>query len=794
MRAKGWFEMLTHPNHFVMSIFAINAISLMKKMTGIKNLCFPLLSIFLYTTLATEASAQNLPFQKSSVIPGFHFGDVLVNEEGDIKGITYTPPYTSTTPKMVFFDVYESSDTFSAIEIYPPQIGSILFSFFDKGEYQHSSINILQNIISSTGPLFIHYDTQNNSVWGKTGSTYTNWGSFTTDIYGNTLLLFTKWNSYGKINLYYLDPEGSTIWEKGIWFSKPELGSFRIKPLDVVFDAETNSFFVLGAFITLNDTQGDRSFILQIHNNGDIGNHIITGAVDFKEIKINGNDLFLIGKAKDSTGITGNDYNAITARFKTDLSSVWTKIFYGEAFEYYRASLQILNNGSIVLGYSTTGFFPAVLANLDTDGNILSLKGYPFFNPEIEVLSNGSLLLASYKQITPEGELSTYMTITQTDSLGQLDNCPIYPACLQNMPYNLYLESFLITLDTADSLIDVELVTEPSALIFQDVCQDIQAPSPFFSIPDTICIGQTIQTEGTENALASKIQWTLLQNDSLIETWEDSTNIQYEFDIAGDYTLRLTIWYLGCSYTYERSIKVLPALEITIEQDGIYCSAPLTLTPSANRPVSTYLWSTGGQSAHITIEQTGVYQLIASDGFCSDTTLTNITFLNELFNEEEAISRPNDTSICPLFFPYQLYVETPTDGLLYINDEFIESWPVDLTAQGYYAISLKIDNCTLRDTFHIDTINCLERIYIPNAFSPNGDGVNDFFQIEGKYFMPTKLLIFNRWGSLIYERTQPPFHWNGQNANSGIYLYLFEYINTLTGEAGRKSGSVLLQK
>ena len=78
-------------------------------------------------------------------------------------------------------------------------------------------------------------------------------------------------------------------------------------------------------------------------------------------------------------------------------------------------------------------------------------------------------------------------------------------------------------------------------------------------------------------------------------------------------------------------------------------------------------------------------------------------------------------------------------------------------------------------------------LVIPNTFSPNGDNTNDFFQIIGIENFPNNYLeIFNRWGNLIYQKSQYNNDWSGVSnitgkpLPDGAYFYIFKKGN---GEA-----------
>jgi len=61
---------------------------------------------------------------------------------------------------------------------------------------------------------------------------------------------------------------------------------------------------------------------------------------------------------------------------------------------------------------------------------------------------------------------------------------------------------------------------------------------------------------------------------------------------------------------------------------------------------------------------------------------------------------------------------------------------------------------------------------IPNVFTPNGDGVNDFFEIVGLgLFAENELYVFNRWGNEVFHQNHYQNNWNGQHLEEGTYYY-----------------------
>ncbi|MGX5817247.1 T9SS type B sorting domain-containing protein [Chitinophaga lutea] len=66
-------------------------------------------------------------------------------------------------------------------------------------------------------------------------------------------------------------------------------------------------------------------------------------------------------------------------------------------------------------------------------------------------------------------------------------------------------------------------------------------------------------------------------------------------------------------------------------------------------------------------------------------------------------------------------------------------------------------------------------LFIPNAFTPNGDGKNDRFRIPGlERFADNELSIYNRWGNVVFEQKNYQQQWDGQGLSGGTYVYLLK--------------------
>ena len=95
---------------------------------------------------------------------------------------------------------------------------------------------------------------------------------------------------------------------------------------------------------------------------------------------------------------------------------------------------------------------------------------------------------------------------------------------------------------------------------------------------------------------------------------------------------------------------------------------------------------------------------------------------------------------------------------------------------------------------------CYPVLYVPSAFTPNGDTKNDVFRPIGQRVTTYELLIYNAWGSLIFRSTKIGDGWNGEYQNQpapqGIYSYRISYGGMVSNQpvSFSKAGTVRLIK
>ena len=109
--------------------------------------------------------------------------------------------------------------------------------------------------------------------------------------------------------------------------------------------------------------------------------------------------------------------------------------------------------------------------------------------------------------------------------------------------------------------------------------------------------------------------------------------------------------------------------------------------------------------------------------------------------------------------------------------------------EGTYNVSVVVQNSIgCLDTLY-STIEVLEEYDLGNVFTPNGDGINDYFAIPNSGLNEFEIKIYNRWGRLVFETTDAAKYWDGKtktgsNAAAGTYYYLTKAISPFSDYSG----------
>ncbi|TDX02094.1 PKD domain-containing protein [Dinghuibacter silviterrae] len=137
-----------------------------------------------------------------------------------------------------------------------------------------------------------------------------------------------------------------------------------------------------------------------------------------------------------------------------------------------------------------------------------------------------------------------------------------------------------------------------------------------------------------------------------------------------------------------------------------------------------------------------------------------------------------------------IYLWTPPTGL---SNPQIEDPVATLASSQQYLITMTLPSgCSTTDTLEVEVFP-KGVVYIPKAFTPNGDGVNDLFVIAGINNYPgSSLTVYNRWGKQVYFASSYANDWNGAGLEQGAYIYVLR-LNTGNGIRIFKGTVVLIR-
>ncbi len=204
-----------------------------------------------------------------------------------------------------------------------------------------------------------------------------------------------------------------------------------------------------------------------------------------------------------------------------------------------------------------------------------------------------------------------------------------------------------------------------------------------------------------------------------------------------------------------------------------------------------YLWLPDSSTIPIReISDIGSYTLEIFDRHCLQKFDIQVEDFD--FNLIE-VHLTSDTSICK-----QRPIEIdplidPTASFLW-SDENLQLHRI-ISESGLYTLTTSLNGCSTSTSIQIQAEDCSTQLYLPNAFSPNQDGINDDFFPLGNFFEVVSFKIFDRWGNLVHDAPSP---WHGsfkeKEAAIGVYTYSLNIRNTLLDEEEFMKGDVILSR
>ena len=311
-----------------------------------------------------------------------------------------------------------------------------------------------------------------------------------------------------------------------------------------------------------------------------------------------------------------------------------------------------------------------------------------------------------------------------------------------------------------------------------------------YSVPYVDLGNDTVLCEGKSLTLD-------ISNTGISYAWQDdSTDDFYIVNSPGLYWVEVSNTD-GCIGSDTVLINYSMPPELELGEDTVLCPAQ-ALVLNASSPGASYLWQDTSTDSVFTVPSPGLYWVkianvfgcSSSDSMRIETEYLKADFGYELIpctNKIQFLNLSSDTLSCHWNFG---------DGTTSNENNPLHTYQAN---EKYKVILIINPGSACADTaqkaipFENDAVS--DTLFIPNVFTPNGDGKNDYFEIieiDNSCTEINRLMIFNRWGKPVFEAEGSQLKWDGtSNGNilaNGVYFYVLE------GKSFKRSGSVALLK
>lgn len=281
-----------------------------------------------------------------------------------------------------------------------------------------------------------------------------------------------------------------------------------------------------------------------------------------------------------------------------------------------------------------------------------------------------------------------------------------------------------------------------------------------YTIPDigndtAVCTGQILTLDAGNPG--STYQWSTGAQTQTITV--NSTGIYWVDVTSGSCTFRDSI-----------NIQVLTVQQPDMGPDTAVCPGTL-LTWNGTDPNTVYTWSDGSTGSSFAADSAGTYWVTASIGSCALSDTVVVSYL-------ASVELGQTTSLCDVEQGVVLDAGNPGSQYLWSNGATTQT--IEVTEAGTYFVDvINSSNCALTDTVEIIGELGGGTMYMPNAFTPNGNHRNDVFYCYGTGIVEFHMQIYDRWGMLLFTSDKLTDGWdgtfNGNLVQEDTYVVKLQY-------------------
>ncbi len=614
----------------------------------------------------------------------------------------------------------------------------------------------------STTPLTTFYTTVNNNYWYYDGTNWVNTGhtAQTVNIGGSNIYMYGYVGMSG--NVYRYDGASNDVFVMS-------LGSAQ-GPFDVVGDNAGN-FFILDTYAPTLTKYSPTGAVLSVYT-----------LVGFPSDSYGGGFAFLDGKFYASIGST-DVWGTITGNTITYAGSL-TLLAQSEDFASYPVSIESSISFVGECFNDTTFFTSTITPPADSvlwDFGIAgtTADSSTLLNPSYLYPDTGNYTVTLYSWLANVPDTATEVVHISGKFLTPFPDTVICNGANVVLFETPTQATFLwsngstndsLTVSTASTVwVDVTF----NGCTLRDSIEVKYNPFAFSLGNDTsLCPKQTLLLNATY--LNAGYQWH-----------DNSTSPTFLVKQSGIYWVDVTV--NQCTMRDSVTINYFQGI-LDIGRDTILCFDTSLYTIYSSPPGISYLWSDGSVKPFLEVKPTGLYWLSMVDlNNCVQYDSVYVTF------NTPQVSLGEDRTIC---LSENLIYNTRKEEFISYHWSTEETNPIiHVNKSGEYAVTITDENhCQASDTVQITVEGC--SLFIPNSFTPNGDGIDDEFGAVGENILEYNLKIFNRWGQLVFESVNLNDKWDGTFGNTkadlGVYNYQLRYKFNIHKQTKQSYGTVTL--
>jgi gliding motility-associated-like protein len=300
---------------------------------------------------------------------------------------------------------------------------------------------------------------------------------------------------------------------------------------------------------------------------------------------------------------------------------------------------------------------------------------------------------------------------------------------------------------------------------------------PNYSLgPDTsLCQGNNLSLNAAVSG-ATNYLWSTGSTSSSINTTQTGV---YWADVTKD----------QCTYRDSISVVFKPLPVVNFGKDTTLCENQ-TLLLDAGNSGSQYLWQNNSNTQSYNVSSPGQYFVKVSKDDCSLADTIKVQY-----EMKPVFSLGPDFGICEGQSILLKPIVQSISGIDYLWQNGSTSSSLAVTQPGLY--TLDVSNYCGTKTDMINVVKGVCQLYVPTAFSPNGDGRNDIFKAEyGENITEFQLQIYNRWGQRIFESKNISTGWNGRFNGAlqpnGAYVWIIKYKTLNDPKENLLKGTMML--